>query len=322
MLIPATAYYYAVATLLQRSPAKIPQAKARNWEMTIEGFISDDKKKGANAEETSSASRLEEALVPAPGHRFDASPQTKSKENDDQLAQACAIVLKEEEPTGVSGAVLRSKYQADKTMSEALTSFVNSGFEIVDTDKNGTLSESELKKATSTMPSEVRPEVLKFLNKNQDSLHSLCDDVFGIDYELSKKDINKYADGTENRYNESLSEGFAKGLQNEDVRGLESVVKNLSDRQPLAESILKNSKDFMPGSGDRKLEISVSKVNDLLTVKVEHENSARLYVSNDSGIVPTYAEKNKNYYGVKWAPSTIDFALSKIGHQARTNPSR
>ncbi len=290
--------------------------------MAIDGFTGGAAQTASNEQEKQTSSSLDESRIPAPGQRFDKPAQIKSSPDDDALARASAIMLEEDTPTGVIGAVLRTKYQADKTMSEALASFVNTGFEIVDSDKNGTLSESELKRASAAKPGEVRPEILKFLNKNQDTLRPLADDTFGIDYELSKKDIGKFADGVENRYNQRLSEGFARALQKEDIHGLESVVKNLSDRQSVADGILNNSLHFMPGYGDRKLGISLSMVNDLLTVKVEHENSARIYVSNDTASAPSYAEKNKNFYGVKWAPSTIDFALTKIGHQARTYPSR
>lgn len=249
--------------------------------------------------------------------------ESTSKVNKEDWAKTCSILLDDAKPTGgTCGERLGQFRQAEKTMCNAMEAFANDGFELVDTDKNGYLSPAETKKAIENTPKGVNRDVLKYIDKNANSIQLNSDDQWFFDWGgVTKKDIYKTDFALHKKFDLKLADEVAHHLKKEEMNELESLVHQMDP--DCIDYILQKAAYRLPGDSYKSdLDFSgSSKVVDgkqVGTATISLRDNQILKFSTDPNI-PTKASRwqKDGWFKGHWEKSDPESLLDAMGDEAR-----
>ena len=245
------------------------------------------------------------------------------KVSKDDWAKTCSILLDDAKPTGATcGERLGQIRQAEETMCTAMEAFAKNGFELVDTDKNGYLSPAETKKAIANTPAGVNRDVLKYIDKNANSIQLNSDDQWFFDWSgVTKKDINKTDSALNKKFDLKLADEVAHHLKKEELHELETLVHQMNPN--CIDYILEKAAYALPGDTcESKLrffgnteDVNGKKVG---TATIKLWDNQVLSFSTDPSVPPkAYQWKRDGWFKGHWEKANPEYMLDDMGDEAR-----
>jgi len=222
------------------------------------------------------------------------------------------------------GEQLREVHNTNVKMCKELEAFSLQGFQLVDSDKDGYVSGSELDTALKNPPAGVPSETLEFAKENIDFLEGVSRDEWSSNENngISKRDIANFNKELQLIYDSKLARGIVNSLQREDLRDLESVVKAAHDRPNSYDKIAyqvehymmmpgitaKAEADNLRGAGAGKFEI---------TQKYPGREAHKIALFTDQN-TPAVAYKNSTWGAFSqgsWQEAPVPNTLKQFGDE-------